>query len=293
MNAGAAAGARRFGDSKLAVRGVQQRPRAYVLWSRIGSRFSGGWYDSGADLHQRRRGASLLGFPPLREDDRDAAAAEKDLLREALDVEDPATDAFGRARRRVFEDVAAGTRRPPPLTLDLALDRGALAAGVAGVDACRAARSAARASPRRPSGSARRPRGTTNSSPGPSTTSRSRSWIVSRPSSDEEEVVGLVVLVPDELALGLDDQELVVVQVADDRGLVGAGEQRELLGEVDLVVHGSKLQQRPLAVRLDSPRRVKRDVGEHAADARDGGAGRRVEEEVVARRDHDEETRTG
>src|SRR4051794_30792984 len=54
---------------------------------------------------------------------------------------------------------------------------------------------------------------------------------------DEEELVGLVVLVPDELTLRLDHDQLVVVHVADDGGLVFAPEQGELLGEIDSVVH--------------------------------------------------------
>ena len=53
----------------------------------------------------------------------------------------------------------------------------------------------------------------------------------------QEEVVGVVVLVPDELALDLHEHELVVVQVADDPGAVGPVEELELLCEIDLVIH--------------------------------------------------------
>ena len=42
-----------------------------------------------------------------------------------------------------------------------------------------------------------------------------------------EEVIGLVVLVPHERPLDLDDLQLVVVEVADDARLVGSVEQRE------------------------------------------------------------------
>jgi hypothetical protein len=59
------------------------------------------------------------------------------------------------------------------------------------------------------------------------------------PAHDEEEVVGLVVLVPDERPLHLDDLQLEVVQVADDPGLVGLAQELELLGEVDLVFQAS------------------------------------------------------
>jgi hypothetical protein len=55
------------------------------------------------------------------------------------------------------------------------------------------------------------------------------------PLEDEEELVGLVVLVPDELSLDLDDLDVVVVQLADDLGAPVLGEQRELLREVDLL----------------------------------------------------------
>ena len=53
---------------------------------------------------------------------------------------------------------------------------------------------------------------------------------------DEEEVVGLIVLVPDERPVDLDDLELQVVQVADDAGLIGSLEELELLRQVDLIV---------------------------------------------------------
>jgi hypothetical protein len=58
---------------------------------------------------------------------------------------------------------------------------------------------------------------------------------------DEEEVVGLVVLVPHELAVCLDDLDLVVVQIPDDARAEWGVEQRELLREVDLVFHRPSL----------------------------------------------------
>jgi hypothetical protein len=45
----------------------------------------------------------------------------------------------------------------------------------------------------------------------------------------EKEVVRVIVLVPDELALDLDDGELVVVEEADDPGAEGLVDARELL----------------------------------------------------------------
>src|SRR3954454_18211033 len=57
----------------------------------------------------------------------------------------------------------------------------------------------------------------------------------------EEEVVGLVVLVPDELPEHLHRDQLVVVHIADQAGLIGLGKQGELLGEIDSVVHGEMI----------------------------------------------------
>src|SRR6266511_1466665 len=57
------------------------------------------------------------------------------------------------------------------------------------------------------------------------------------PFQDEKEIVGVGMGVPDELALNLDELELVVVQVADDAGAEGLVEGGELVGEIDLVVH--------------------------------------------------------
>ena len=50
------------------------------------------------------------------------------------------------------------------------------------------------------------------------------------PVEDQEEVVGVVVLVPHELASRLDERDLVVVQLADDLRTEGLVERRELLG---------------------------------------------------------------
>ena len=49
---------------------------------------------------------------------------------------------------------------------------------------------------------------------------------------DEEEVVRVVVLVPVELTLDLDDHQIVPVELADDSGLPMLRERGELLGEV-------------------------------------------------------------
>jgi hypothetical protein len=53
----------------------------------------------------------------------------------------------------------------------------------------------------------------------------------------EEEVVGLVVLVPDELTFDLHDHEVVAVESPDGARLPMPGEAGELLGEVDRL-HG-------------------------------------------------------
>jgi hypothetical protein len=57
------------------------------------------------------------------------------------------------------------------------------------------------------------------------------------PSKHEEEVVRVVVLVPDEFALHPHHHQLVVVQVAHDARAVGLVEQADLLREVHLVIH--------------------------------------------------------
>src|ERR671923_50151 len=54
---------------------------------------------------------------------------------------------------------------------------------------------------------------------------------------DEEEVVGVGMRMPDELAFHLDHGELVVVEVADDPRCEAVVEGRELRSEVDRVVH--------------------------------------------------------
>src|ERR671925_70831 len=68
-------------------------------------------------------------------------------------------------------------------------------------------------------------------------------WAAPRPSwefplQDEEEVVGVGMRMPDELALHLHDGELVVVVVADDPRREVLIERRQLRGEVDRLVHG-------------------------------------------------------
>ena len=55
---------------------------------------------------------------------------------------------------------------------------------------------------------------------------------------DEEEVIGVRVRMPDELALELPDLDLVVVVVADDPRLEVLVERRELLREIDRLVQG-------------------------------------------------------
>jgi hypothetical protein len=54
---------------------------------------------------------------------------------------------------------------------------------------------------------------------------------------DEEKVVGVVVLVPHELALDLGDAYVAVVDAGDNPGLPVLVEPRELLGQVDLLRH--------------------------------------------------------
>jgi hypothetical protein len=57
---------------------------------------------------------------------------------------------------------------------------------------------------------------------------------------DNERLVGLLVIVPDEVALQLHDLELVVVHLGDDLGLPLLLEQCELPAEVDrLVAHAA------------------------------------------------------
>src|SRR3954452_14928799 len=57
------------------------------------------------------------------------------------------------------------------------------------------------------------------------------------PLQDQKEVVGVVVGMPNELALRLDDGNLVVVHLADGFRAEVLLEGRQLLGQVDLVVH--------------------------------------------------------
>src|ERR1051326_8354761 len=63
---------------------------------------------------------------------------------------------------------------------------------------------------------------------------------------DQERLVGLLVIVPDEVALQLDDFELVVVHFGDHLRLPLLVEQRELLAQVDrLVAHAHLHRSRP------------------------------------------------
>src|ERR1051326_3627275 len=58
--------------------------------------------------------------------------------------------------------------------------------------------------------------------------------------ADKERFVGLLVIMPDEVALQLHDFELVVVHFGDDLRLPLLVEQRELLAQVDrLVAHAA------------------------------------------------------
>src|SRR5262249_61596682 len=56
---------------------------------------------------------------------------------------------------------------------------------------------------------------------------------------DEEEVVRVVVAVPDELALHLDDPHVVLVDAGDHLGPPVLVEEGELLCQVDLLVHAA------------------------------------------------------
>jgi hypothetical protein len=57
------------------------------------------------------------------------------------------------------------------------------------------------------------------------------------PSEDEEEVVRVFVLLPDELALDLDYADVVLVDAGDDLRSPVLSERAELLGEVDFLVN--------------------------------------------------------
>ncbi len=70
---------------------------------------------------------------------------------------------------------------------------------------------------------------------------------VERALQHEEEIVGVVVLVPDELALHLHDHHVVAVVGRHGARRPVFGEAAELLGEIDLVVH-----RRPPRRRLPS-----------------------------------------
>src|SRR5215204_292741 len=55
----------------------------------------------------------------------------------------------------------------------------------------------------------------------------------------EKEIVGVRIAVPDELALDLDDLDLVAVHRCHDAWREALVEQRELLREIDRLVHGT------------------------------------------------------
>src|SRR5205085_4589548 len=57
---------------------------------------------------------------------------------------------------------------------------------------------------------------------------------------DEEEVVRVVVLVPDELSLNPDHRERAIVEVADDARAPVFVKSADLLGQIDLVVHAQQ-----------------------------------------------------
>ncbi len=85
------------------------------------------------------------------------------------------------------------------------------------------------------------PRGTDEISPGSSSTSRSRRSDRQASAEDQNEVVGLVVLVPYEGTLDLDHLQFVVVDEADDARLVWLVKQGELGSKVDLLVHDGEV----------------------------------------------------
>jgi hypothetical protein len=53
------------------------------------------------------------------------------------------------------------------------------------------------------------------------------------PAQHQKEIIGVVVFVPDELALDLDDHEVVTIELTDRARLPELREGRQLLGEVD------------------------------------------------------------
>jgi hypothetical protein len=73
------------------------------------------------------------------------------------------------------------------------------------------------------------------------------------PLDDEEEVVGVRVRVPDELAPRLRDLDLVAVEAADDPRPERLVEGRELLAEVDRLVYGAGLTALSICARWSLP----------------------------------------
>lgn len=94
--------------------------------------------------------------------------------------------------------------------------------------------------PRRPSGNARPTR---NDEELPITQLDVAAAELDRETSaqDKEEVVRVVMLVPDELAMDPHHHELVVVEIPDDPGTERFVEQCDLLGQVDLLIQLVKL----------------------------------------------------
>ena len=127
-----------------------------------------------------------------------------------------------RARHRQERVAVPECRGDMPDALHLDLDRldRLLAAGIAGVAVSRGSISSTWVSSSA-FGQCSTPRGTTNSSPGSSTTSRSRNWIVNRPATIRKSSSVSSCLCQTNSPCVFTTDELVVVHVADDGGLVG------------------------------------------------------------------------
>ena len=93
--------------------------------------------------------------------------------------------------------------------------RGAAVAGSPLIGRCRSARSGRMCTSSSATGRCSTPFGTMNISPVPSVTVRSRSSMPQGALEDEKEIVGVVVLVPDERALELGDHDVVAVVFGD------------------------------------------------------------------------------
>jgi hypothetical protein len=93
---------------------------------------------------------------------------------------------------------------------------------------------------------------------------------------DDEQLVGVLMCVPDELALDLDDHDFVVIEPRDDFGRPVLGKQGQLLGKIHRFVSHAVTITRTRSPR-DSPRHrapswigVRRPIRVRAADAYDG-----------------------